>query len=311
LRTAATVHRNQETTMPVFNPKAPLDTSQVEDRRGASPGLVVGGVGGGLGLVILVISLLLGVDPLPSDGTDQAPAGGVTQQQGAPTEGSLAQNCQVGADANEQQDCRIVAYVNSIQQHWGTEFSQRGARYTPSRTVLYSGSTDTACGGAASEVGPFYCPLDQGVYLDLTFFNDLRAQLGARGGPFAEAYVLAHEYGHHVQDLQGTLDRVRGDDRSGPQSAAVRAELQADCFAGVWANRATATGFLTQLTEVDIADGLDAAAAVGDDRIQRRAQGRVSPESWTHGSSEQRQRWFLSGYQSGKMEACDTFSGGV
>jgi predicted metalloprotease len=297
--------------MPVFNPNAPLDTSQVEDRRGGSRGLVVGGVGGGLGLVILIIAMLLGVDPIPSDAPDQAPAGGVTQPQQAPSQGSLAQNCQVGADANEQQDCRIVAYVNSIQQHWTTEFSQRGARYTPSRTVLFSEFTDTACGAAGSEVGPFYCPLDQVVYLDLTFFNDLRARLGARGGPFAEAYVLAHEYGHHVQDLQGTLDRVRDDDRSGPQSAAVRAELQSDCYAGVWANRATATGFLAQLTEADIADGLDAAAAVGDDRIQRRAQGRVSPESWTHGSSEQRQRWFLSGYKSGRPEACDTFSGGV
>lgn len=299
--------------MPEFNEEAQLDTSQVEDRRGGRPGgLVVGGVGGGLGIVILIVAMLLGVNPFPEGGPSQAPGGGGVAQTavGPPSGRSLAENCRVGADANEQQDCRIVAYVNSIQRYWTDEFNRRGGRYTPSRTALFTGATQTGCGGATSQVGPFYCPEDMVVYIDLDFFNDLRSQLGARGGPFAEAYVLSHEYGHHIQNLQGTLARI-GNDREGPQSAAVRAELQADCYAGVWAHHATQTGFLTALTEADIADALDSAAAVGDDRIQKRAQGRVSPESWTHGSAAQRQRWFTTGYQTGDMGRCDTFSGGI
>lgn len=297
--------------MPQFDPNAQLDTSQVEDRRGrGGRGAVVGGVGGGLGIIVLIVAMLLGVNPFPDGDPSQAPAGGAPQATGATTQGGLAENCRVGADANEQQDCRIVGYVNSIQRYWTDEYNRRGQRYTPSRTTLFSDATQTGCGGATSQVGPFYCPADQVVYLDLTFFNDLQSKLGARGGPFAEAYVLAHEYGHHIQDLQGTLERI-GNDREGPQSAAVRAELQADCYAGVWANNATRTGFLITLTEADIAEGLDAAASVGDDRIQQRSGGRVSPESWTHGSSEQRKRWFSTGYQSGNPDSCDTFSGGI
>ena len=168
----------------------------------------------------------------------------------------------------------------------------------------------TGCGFASSQVGPFYCPPDRGVYIDLDFFEELQSRFGAGGGPFAQAYVIAHEYGHHVQNLLGTLDRVKQGE-TGPESAAVRSELQADCYAGVWAANAVSTGLLEKLTQADINQGLDAAAAIGDDRIQEATQGQVNPERWTHGSSEQRRRWFSRGYENGKPAACDTFSGSI
>jgi uncharacterized protein len=286
-----------------FDENAQLDTSQVEDVRGSGRlGSVPGGgyaVGGGLGIVGLIVAVLLGLNPLSGGGDATFGTAG--------TQAELAQECRTGADANARQDCRVVGVVNSVQKFWTDELGGRGERYVPAETVFFTEQIQTGCGPATADVGPFYCPLDKHVYIDLGFYQDLQTKFGARGGPFAQAYVIAHEYGHHVQDLLGTMSRVR-QGATGPESGSVRLELQADCFAGVWAHGAVTTGYITQLTDADIADGLDAAAAVGDDRIQQEFQGSVDRESWTHGSAAQRQRWFSTGYQSGDLDSCDTFA---
>jgi predicted metalloprotease len=292
-----------------FRKNVELDPSQIEDRRGQGPmlGLPGGGLtvgGGGLGLLGLVIYLL--VSALSSSGGVSGPLGnldGSTVAEAPPSE--VLQECATGADAQAREDCRIVADVNSVQRYWEGEFRARNRSYEPAKTVFFTGATDTGCGPASTDVGPFYCPVDKRVYIDLGFFDELRTRFGAQGGPFAQAYVLAHEYGHHVQDLLGTLRGGSG--QPGAAGRSVRTELQADCFAGVWAHHATQTGYIVDLTQADIADALDAAAAVGDDRIQSETQGQVNPERWTHGSSAQRGHWFTVGYQTGKPAACDTF----
>jgi uncharacterized protein len=288
-----------------FDPNAKLDPSEVRDARGSTfgiggRGLAIGG-GGGIGLVLLVVYLLLG-----GNIGDLGRSSGVAPDVTYPGNQDLSQECQTGADANKKEECRIVGYVDSVQKYWSDEFARSGLRYEKAQTVLFSDQIDTGCGTATTEVGPFYCPVDQHVYLDLGFFDELKTRFGARGGSLAEGYVVAHEYGHHVQDLTGTLSGSSGQQGAGGRS--VRTELQADCYAGVWAHNASSTGFLQPLSQTDINEALDAAAAVGDDRIQNEFQGRVNPEAWTHGSSAQRQRWFTTGYQSGDPHACDTFN---
>jgi predicted metalloprotease len=286
-----------------YNEGANLDPSQVGGGRGRAGGGSKIAIGGGAGLVVLVLALLLGVNPgdLLGTGTDpqtsQAPASPFAQ-------------CSRGSDIGQDRDCRFVAYTNSIQAYWGGAVSD----YQVIQVTTFTGQISTACGTATAEVGPFYCSGDTSVYLDLGFFDELTGQLGAKGGDAAEAYVLAHEFGHHVQDLEGTLQRAQGGgDGTGPTSQGVRLELQADCYAGVWFSHATSdpASPISEVTQADLDDALDAAAAVGDDRIQKKMQGQVTPETWTHGSAANRQKWLTTGFTSGDPGSCDTFEAGA
>ncbi|GIH75371.1 neutral zinc metallopeptidase [Planobispora longispora] len=282
-----------------FRDDVQLDTSQVESGgRGRLPGggLAVGG--GAAGIIALIVALIFGINPGNITGGDPAPVG---------PSSNLGAQCKTGEDADQNEECRVVGVVNSIQEYWPNAVEG----YQPAKTVLFSGAVNTGCGAADSSVGPFYCPNDQRVYLDLSFFDQLQSRFGAEGGPFAQAYVIGHEYGHHVQNLTGVLGQSQSD-RQGPESGAVRVELQADCYAGAWAKNAYETGlFEKPFTQADIEQALSAAAAVGDDNIQKRAQGRVDPEGFTHGTSEQRVKWFSTGYETGDPRRCDTFSGGI
>lgn len=324
-----------------FEDDAKLDTSQVRDLRGrrgrgggfpsggrsgggfpfpsggGSRGAKVGGGVGGLGLIGVVL-----VFALQMCGGGGGLGGGLSnlnqvevadgEVQGGSDASADINECQTGADADNRQDCRLLAVINSVQKYWDAEFTASKLEYEPSVTTFFEGQVDTGCGQASAAVGPFYCPADKGVYLDLAFFDEFRSKFGATGGPFAESYVIAHEYGHHIQNLLGTSAQVQqSGDNTGPESAAVRLELQADCLAGVWANHAQNDGIIAEISEENIRDGLDAAAKVGDDYIQKEFQGRVNKEAWTHGSSAQRQKWFTTGLRAGNYDACDTFSGAI
>lgn len=311
-----------------FNPKARLDTSRVGDGGGGGGGggpmriPIPGGTraGGGIGGIIIIILFVVltqclgGLGGGGGTGTGSGSGTDTTSQGGTDTsrmdDSERYANCKTGADANKDEDCARVAVENSLYNFWSTQFS---SGFEPATLLTFSGAVNTGCGQATSQVGPFYCPSDQKIYLDTTFFQDvLEGQLGGQGGDFVEPYVIGHEYGHHIQNLMGTMGKVRT--QQGPESDAVRLELQADCYAGLWTKAATGTtdtdgvAIFSELDDADIQEALDSAKAVGDDRIQQKSGQGVDPEGWTHGSSEQRMRWFMTGYQDGTVESCDTFA---
>ncbi|MCG5433652.1 neutral zinc metallopeptidase [Mycobacterium sp. MYCO198283] len=284
-----------------FNEGMQIDTSTTSTGGGGGGRrLAIGGGAGGL--LVLVVALLFGVNPDDVTGAQQAPQ---QQQPGFDTS-----QCRTGADANRILECRVIATGNSLDGIWPTLLPN----YSRPRLNLFTNAVNTGCGAADTSVGPFYCPVDQTVYIDTAFYDELTSRFGSSGGPLAQEYVVAHEYGHHVQNLVGDLGRAQ-QGAQGAQGNGVRTELQADCYAGVWAHHAAVTTqpgtdvtYLKPLSDADIADALSAAAAVGDDHIQQQATGRVNPEAWTHGSSEQRQHWFTEGYRTGDPNSCDTFS---
>lgn len=293
-----------------FNPNAEIESGNV-GRAGGGGGLRGGGIalGGGSGcifLIVLVIWTLLGGNPLALLGGASGP-----EQQSGPA--SSLEECQTGADANSNDDCLVQATIESADSLWATAGPEAGISFQEPTGELFRDQVSTGCGAATSQTGPFYCPADQTIYIDTAFFDSLQSTFGASGGQLAKEYVVAHEYGHHIQRLEGTMSQIdRGD--LGPQGDQVRLELQADCYAGMWAHHASSTtddngnAMLEPLTEQQIQDALSAASAVGDDNIQENVSGGQStPETWTHGSSEQRMHWFTVGYNEGTVQACDTF----
>jgi len=292
-----------------FNPKARIDQSQIQTRSGGSRGggmrMPVPGGGGqkiGLGTIVVII-LYVVITQFTSSG------GG-----GGEGDDATPNTCESGADANKSDACAVDLFTTSVQNYWKKAYPEEmGDPYDVIQTNRFEGSTDSGCGPASADMGPFYCPNDQRVYLDQTFFDDmLEGQLGAAGGPFAIGYVVAHEYGHHVENQLGVLGRIRT--QKGPKSDAVRVELMADCLAGAWARGALGTAdqdgvaIFEELNQDDIKRAIDAAQAVGDDRIQKRSGARVDTDSFTHGSAAQRMRWFNQGMSQGTIKGCDTFA---
>lgn len=295
-----------------FNEGMQMDTGRVSTSGGGGGlgGKVAMGGGAG-GIILLILTLLFGGDPGSVLGNLSGAQGGAIEE----TQGENLDRCSNSSAANTDLSCRILGTALSLDSVWGPELpKQTGVKYVEPAVRLFSGAVNTGCGQATSDVGPFYCPADQTAYFDTSFFQQLVDQFGSSGGPLAQEYVVAHEVGHHIQNQLGNIGRAQSDPQ-GAESAAVRTELQADCYAGIWANYADtlpAPGsdkpFLTKLTDNDVRDALSAASSVGDDRIQQASRGRVNPESWTHGSSEQRQKWFITGYRSGAVDSCDTYS---
>jgi predicted metalloprotease len=306
-----------------LNENADIDTSQVDDQRGSGGGGGFGGLpipigGGGLvGIIITVVLALVG----GYFGVNQLGGGSGSSNSGDNT--NIQQECTDKSTARTKLDCRNVLFVNSIQSFWtDAEPKYFGKQYQPAKTVLFSNRVSTGCGAADSGTGPFYCPADDRVYIDLTFYRLLADQLGAPG-EFAQPYVLAHEYGHHIQDLVGTEAKMRQLQKSAGSEAeqnllSVKLELQADCYAGVWANHATETKskngqpIFKSITDQDIQEGLDTAKQIGDDTLQQRSGNSINPAEFTHGTSADRQKWFKAGFDSGDpAKSCDTFAKGA
>lgn len=288
-----------------FNPDADVSDNNVQRRgRGGRTAAIAGGSVVGVGaIVVFLISQFTGVDlsGLLGGGTNPQ------SQQGTAT-GDAVQSCQSGTDANSSVDCRVAATSLVLNQYW----TKHVKGYVKPGQVSVDGSTQTPCGTASNDVGPFYCPSDQTVYIDPTFFQLLKQQFGAEAGDLAQVYVVAHEYGHHIQNIIGTMEQYPNNG-TGPTSNGVRTELQADCYAGAFIADMTqqkdkyGVAYMKKPTDAQIQDALNAAAAVGDDHIQQQSAGYTNPESWTHGSSQQRDYWFANGYKNG-LGQCDTFS---
>lgn len=288
-----------------FNDNVRIDTSKVQRRSGGRGGGRRGVAIGGGGLLVVVVlaiaSQLLGIDLTPLSGLAGGAPGGTGNEQVV----SMG-DCQTGADANADDNCRMAAASDSIDRYWESQVGN----YRAPGVILYTGATSSPCGTASNAVGPFYCPSDESIYVDTEFFEILRQDFEAQGGPLAQMYVLAHEWGHHISKLIGSFELTG--QGSGASSGSVRLELQADCFAGAWVKNASTVAddsgvpFLKPVTEAQLADALDAAATVGDDHIMQQSGQGVNPDAFTHGSSEQRQRWFTTGYRDGPT-ACGTF----
>jgi predicted metalloprotease len=276
-----------------------VDTSSLDDRRGMR-GTTIGAGAGGLGLLGLLFVLLFGGGLSFDDGQSTTTT---SQAQ------DLAIKCAQPGALDQYDDCFVLKIFNETDEVWTREFRERGSAYEAPRLVFFSGSTQTGCGPATAQTGPFYCPPDQRVYFDLDFLRQLQSQFGARG-QYAQAYITAHEVGHHIQTITGIEEKVRRQQQANPRRAnalSVRMELQADCIAGVWGRLANDRGNVV-ITKREYDQALRAAAAVGDDRIMQKTQGRVNPEAFTHGSSAQRQEWFARGFNTGDINKCDTFA---
>lgn len=293
-----------------FNDNARLDSGRIKDSRGRGRGTKIAAGGGGI--IVVLLAALLGINP---DMLTQLGLGSstTTEQTTGENGGPSITECKTGADANARADCRILATTQSLDSFWLDYLPQYDVQVQKPGVEVFDDQVDTACGTATSAVGPFYCPGDQVAYFDTGFFAELSSTYGSDGGPLAEEYVVAHEYGHHIQNTIGTLSASQQGGK-GATSGSVRVELQADCFAGMWAAHASntkdenGTAFLEPFSKADLSSALSAASAVGDDRIQEASSGRVNPQVWTHGSSDQRQAWFLQGYSTGDINKCDTLS---
>lgn len=285
-----------------------VDVSGVDDRRGRGGGVAMAGGGGILAVIVTIIALVLGGGQGGGIDLNSLAPGAVQGGTEGETTEQLRQRCNADGALDQFNDCYLIKVYNETDEVWSAEFARLGRPYQRPTLTFFSGGVQTGCGAASSQVGPFYCPPDQHMYIDIDFLAQLQQQFGA-GGRYAQAYILAHEFGHHLQTLLGIEPQVRRLQQSNPRQRndlSVRMELQADCLAGVWGRLANDRGNVA-ITEKEVREAQRAAAAVGDDRIQETTTGRVDPESWTHGSAQDREQWFTTGFSTGDIERCDTF----